>query len=406
MNNVTTLTTLDTRRVKQDGTYPIKLRITFERKQKYYTTPYSITEEQFEKLIHAKRLSNEEKTFKDLMLAFEIKARDVIKLLPNFSWTAFEKKYFENRAAKEKIIDAFKEYALKLRSSGRIGTAVSYECAQNSLEKYFGNVKFSEITPDSLNDYETWMLGKGRSVTSVGIYLRSLRTLFNNAIEDGLLSKEFYPFGKKKYEIPTGKNVKKALTIEDIGKIVRYEPNTNSMACKARDIWFFMYLSNGINIKDLCLLKYENIKGDMVVFNRAKTVRTKRVIEPITFYLMDEINTIIEKWGNKDKSPSNYIFPILTKGLSLEKERQLIQQFTHVVNSHMKKIGNDLEIKIPLTTYVARHSFATILQRSGVSTGFISEALGHGSEKTTSNYLAGFEDEAKRNISKSLTAYN
>lgn len=138
---------------------------------------------------------------------------------------------------------------------------------------------------------------------------------------------------------------------------------------------------------------------------RAKTARTKRKIEPIRVVLTDEVKAIIKKWGNKNEDGTTFIFPILEKGLTPERERQLIQQLTGVINDHMKAIANKLDIHTDCTTYAARHSFSTVLQRSGVSTEFISEALGHSSLKTTVNYLAGFEDETKKETLKALIAF-
>jgi integrase len=166
-----------------------------------------------------------------------------------------------------------------------------------------------------------------------------------------------------------------------------------------------MYLCNGINVKDMSLLKYENIKGEVIEFIRAKTARTKRKVEPVRVNLTDEIKAIISKWGNKKTDGNIFIFPILENGLTPERERQLIQQMTHLINSYMKEIARALEIDKDVTTYFARHSFATVLQRSGASISFISEALGHSSAKTTQSYLAGFEDESKKETLKALTAF-
>jgi integrase/recombinase XerD len=166
-----------------------------------------------------------------------------------------------------------------------------------------------------------------------------------------------------------------------------------------------MYLCNGINVKDLCLLKHDNIKGDVLEFERAKTIRTKRKVEPIRVALTDHLIVIIKKWGSTNKEGSRYIFPVLEKGLSAERARQLIQQLTQLINKHMRAIARQLEISKDVTTYAARHSFATVLQRSGVSTEYISEALGHSNVRTTQSYLGGFEDEHKKEISKALTAF-
>ena len=405
MATVKTATILDTRRVKNNLAYPVKLRITFERKQRYYSTPYDLAEKEFERVMFSKRLSEDEKILKKRITAFENKAIDTIAALPLFTWQIFEKHYLTNRGAKDSIQHAFAEYANELRETGRIGTAVSYECAQNSINNFTAGAKYADITPDLLRKYEKWMLAEGNSITTVGIYLRSLRTLFNNAIAEGMLTKEYYPFGKKKYEIPTGNNIKKALTLKDIAAIYNHKPEAGSMADRAKNYWLFMYLCNGINVKDMCLLKYENIKGEVLEFERAKTARTKRKVEPIRVVITDEVKAIINKWGNKNKEDKTFIFPVLEKGLTPERERQLIQQLTQLINTHMKSIAELLKIENDVTTYFARHSFATVLQRSGVSTEFISEALGHTNVKTTQNYLAGFEDESKKETVKALMAF-
>lgn len=404
IQKATTAIFIDKYHPKANGQCAVSVRVTFERKKKYYPTPVSLTMADYEKI----RGTKPREPYKAIALqlqAFEKKAADIIKELPLFTWKLFEKHYLTNRGTKDTLNAAFADYAGELRNSDRIGTAVTYECTQASLNKFSPGARFADVTPDFLKKYEKWMLSAGNSVTTVGIYLRSLRTLFNNAISDGMLSKELYPFGKKKYEIPTGNNIKKALTLKDIAAIYYYQPEPGTWADRAKDYWLFMYLCNGINVKDMCLLKYENIKGDVLEFERAKTSRTKRKVEPIRVALVDDAKDIIKKWGNADKSAGNYIFPVLSKGITAERERQLIQQLTGVINDHMKAIGKKLGIETALTSYTARHSFATILQRSGASTEFISEALGHTNVKTTQSYLAGFEDENKKETVKALTAF-
>ncbi|UAY51281.1 site-specific integrase [Ferruginibacter albus] len=404
MLKATTATFLDTRRIKKNGTYPVKVRVTFERWQKYYPTPIDLTKDDYEKVMFGKRQTSSEKSLKIKIDAFEKKAIEVIEKLSVFTWSNFEKQFLSNRAAKDEIFLAFEERAKELRLAGQIGTAVAYECSQRSLNEFAPKTRFADITPEFLRNYEKWMVKKGNSLTTVSMYLRSLRTLFNNVIAEGFLTQEYYPFGKRKYEVPTGNNIKKALTLQDIAKIYYYKPK-QEFAQMSKDYWFFMYLCNGINVKDMCLLKYENIKGDVLEYERAKTARTKRKIEPIRVMLSEDLKAIINKWGNKKKDNNTYVFPVLNKELDAENERRLIQQLTHVINDNMKKVAKELEIDGNVTTYAARHSFATILQRSGASTEFISEALGHSNVRTTQSYLAGFEDESKKEAIKALIAF-
>ena len=400
----TTSIFIDKYHPKTDGTCAISIRITFERKKKYYPTSIQLTAEDFNKTQSVKP----REPYKSIALrlqAFEKKAADVIYDLPSFNWQVFERKYFENRVTKDTIKDAYDIVIENFKNAGQIGTAVNYECALKSLESYFSGKKFIDINVTYLKDYEKWMLQRGRSVTTLSMYLRTLRTLFNNEISSGNLTKEYYPFGSRKYEIPTGENVKKALPLSSIALIFDYPATPKSTTERVRDYWIFMYLCNGMNVKDFCLLKYENIKGETLEFIRAKTVRTKRKVEAIRVGITDDVIRIIKKWGNKNKDAKNYIFPILQHNISPERERQLIQQLTHVINDHLAIIEKDLKLDIKLRSYSARHSYATVLQRSGVSVEFISEALGHSDIKTTQNYLAGFEDDKKREVAKALTAF-
>lgn len=396
---------LDQRRLRSDNTYPVRLRVFTQspRKQKLYVTDFNYTEEDFKNVWLT---SPPKEKYKDRRLeldALKVFSNKIADSLPHFTFEAFEKKYLRNTNNKDTIQAAFSDYANELRKIGRIGTAVSYECSLSSFDKFYKGAKFTDITVDVLNKYEKWMLDQNNSITTVGIYLRNLRALFNILISDGTLAQESYPFGKKKYEIPTGNNIKKALSLEDVALI--YYQKTEPFLERSKAYWLFIYLCNGINVKDMCLLKYKNIKDNVLEFERAKTARTKRKVEPIRVHLNDDLLQIIKKWGNKNIGNETYIFPILTKDLTPERERQLIQQFIGVVNDHMKIIAKQLNIQKSATTYVARHSFATILQRSGASTEFISEALGHSNVATTQSYLAGFEDETKKETAKALTAF-
>jgi site-specific recombinase XerD len=401
---------------KANGKCTVSIVVTYERKKKYYKLDYSLTLDEYNTTFKTERFTKNTRYLELIKLGIEDakkKATDIIKDLPVFTWQSFENKYFDNRRAKETIEGAFTDYADEVRNEGRIGTAVSYECARESIKKFseekkYNELKFADVTPSLLKEYETWMLKQGRSKATIGIYLRPLRALFNTAITNGDLKKDHYPFGLEKnrrYEIPTGKNIKKALQLSDIKLIFNHKPETEP-AQRAKDFWVFMYLCNGINVKDMCLLTYGNIEGDVMKFVRAKTKRTKKNANEIRVALTDDAKEIIKKWGNKKKDADTYIFPLLQKGLTAERERQLIQQITQVINSHMKAIANDLNIDSKSTTYVSRHSFATVLLRHTKNLLLVGNALGHSDIKTTQNYFAGFEDATLKDAMAALTAFD
>jgi integrase len=326
----------------------------------------------------------------------------------------FDRKLYEHRFPifKETVIEPgrllaiFLHYVDKLLKEHRIGTAVSYQTAYYNLIKFRGNVRLTEITVAYLNQYEAWMLSQDYSKTTIGIYIRQLRTLFNEAIELGILKREkHYPFGRRKYQIPIGRNVKRSLTIEDVSKIYHYQPECRQEQW-AKDFWLFSYLANGINPKDMALLKFKNIAGEYLVFERAKTDKsTRNDPRPITVFLSEDLLEIIGRWGNKDSSPSNYIFPVLSPGVTPMRQYELIELFVSSINDWIVKIRKKLGIEKSVTTYVARHTFSTIMKRSGVSTEFIQEALGHTNIKTTENYLDSFEKEVKKEFAGKLVAF-
>jgi integrase len=190
-----------------------------------------------------------------------------------------------------------------------------------------------DITKEFLNDFEKWMIEKGRSISTVGIYLRTLRTIFNNAIAQGLVRPELYPFGRRKYVIPTGRNMKRALNIEQIKKIFQYPTEPGSSLEKAKDFWMFSYLCNGMNIADITRLRWSNVSPETISFQREKTKRTKRD-NPITITVVRnaQINGLIEKWGRPETKPFNeYLFDILDIGDQGEPARLNVQLFSIIV---------------------------------------------------------------------------
>jgi integrase/recombinase XerD len=440
--SVTVNVFLDTRRSrKKTSTYPVKLRVTFDRKPLEYQTVFDLTSEEYNKL-GAPRITDRLKEIRDKLKNISRNASNVAKELDPFTFEEFEKDYILNnplfhqrKAIKRSVLPTtycfdrtlyehrfpiFKEtdleqgrllaihlfYIDKLLQEHRIGTAVSYQTSYYSFFKFRGNIRLTEVTTAYLHQYETWMFSQDYSKTTIGIYTRQLRTLFNEAIEQGLIKKEkHYPFGRRKYVPPTGRNVKKALTIQDVAKLYYYQPE-----CKqeqwGKDFWFFSYLANGINTKDIALLKYRNIQGEYLVFERAKTEKSTRTDpRPISVFISEDLQQIINRWGNKDRNPNNYLFPILSPGITPMRQYELIELFVASINDWMRKIKKKVGIDRNVTCYVARHTFSTVMKRSGASTEFIQEALGHTNIKTTENYLDSFEKEVKKEFASKLVSF-
>jgi integrase/recombinase XerD len=406
MIGVTTAIIHDKRIKRKDGTYAVKLRITFNRAQNYYPIGTSLSIDDWDK-VHSEKPRGK---FKEHLLYFnkiEEQSVAIIREMPVFSFALFEKKFNQKPKANQGILEVYSNYISELKQNERISTAYSYNNAKQSVTKFLESknrkkIAFWEITTEWLNNYEKWMLESGNSITTVGIYMRSLRTIINVGIQNGLFDKDLYPFGKRKYQIPSGRNLKKALSLADISSVVNYQTKTVSER-RSRDLWVFSYLCNGANIKDIANLKFKNIEGNRISFIRAKTSNsTKQDRQAISVFILPEIQAIINEWGVDTKEPEDYIFGILSKDDTPEQEYAKIYQATKTINKYMKEIGKDLKFTLKLTTYTARHSFATVLKRSGAPTEFISESLGHKDLKTTENYLDSFEDDMKESYQKQL----
>lgn len=397
---------LEKRTPKQNNTYPVKIKVTYLRDRRYYGTGISLTEAEFE-VVMGKNPKKELLQYRIDLDKLNLKANDIIRDLNEFSFPDFERKFIKQNYLKTCAFNLFDEYIEQLKSEGRYKTALSYNSAAISLKKYLGegkNLPFAKIDSKFLRNYEQWMLTEeGNSTTTVGIYLRTLRAIYNLAMSKGLADRDRYPFGNKTYKIPAGMNIKKALNKEDIKRIKDFEiTKDHSINPMYKDFWLFSYYCNGINIKDMAKLKYHDINGDTITIIRSKTKNTtKHRLKPILIMLLPEAKRIIEKWGNK-YSPDNYVFPILEKHSSLENEMRATSQMVQNINKAMKKVAKELQLSVPVTTYVARHSFATILKRGGAPIEYISESLGHSNVMTTESYLGSFGNEDRDRFSKIL----
>ncbi len=405
MQNVLIKIVPDVRRLKNDDTIPLKLRITFKGERKYYGTGYSATNNEWQ-LINSVAAKGKLRNIKNEISAIEINAEKVISRINKFSFKEFEQAFFDKPIKYQTLQNAFETYINKLHLNEQYGTASSYQTALNSLLSFKNNLKFDHITTDFLNAYEVFMLAKGNSITTVGIYLRPLRTIFNIALEDGIINKENYPFNKRKYSIPSGKNTKKALTRQEVEKFFKYEADKETNCAMAKDFWIFSYLCNGINMMDIAKLCWKDLDKTTISFEREKTKRTNRTGKKRIVALRNNyIDNIIKKWGTHNRNPENYIFSIISKKDTSLVERKKVQQFTKVINKWLKRIGEELAFDLKLTTYVARHSFATILIQNGAPMEFAGQSLGHSSILTTQKYFSGFDLEAQAKFTSALTDF-
>jgi integrase/recombinase XerD len=410
---------LDSRREKLNGKYPIKLNVFASKPQrlrKLYPIGFDMSEIEFNETWKSKKPKREFQHLRIQLDAILSKANEVASNLDPFTLESFEKKFLRQSGEGILLNYQYDQIIKELNSRNQIGNASNYDLSRKSLisflaEKYpkknFKRLTFHEINANWLKDYEFFMVNeKKRSHTTVSFYLRALRTIFNRAIEEGEIEKELYPFGKRKYQVPATKKVKKALSQTELQILFNAAPQNKEQE-KAKDFWFFSYGCNGMNIKDIAQLQFKDIKEGKIEFFRAKTITTsKGSLKPIEVYLNDFSKSIIEKYGNESKNPDNYVFEIINNNQSPQEQRTKIQNFTRFVNQHIKKLCGLNDISTDISTYWARHSFATVSIRKGASLEFIQESLGHENLKTTQGYFAGFDQDNKKEFAKSIMDFN
>ena len=301
-----------------------------------------------------------------------------------------------NETSHKTVGEYYLTYIQNLKKEKRIRYAGMLEVSYNSFIKFNKHldIPFSDIDVAWLKRYELWMKEQSLSVSTISTRVRHLRAIFNLAIAEHSIKNDCYPFRTYKVSKLNRQTAKRAITKKDVMKIMRYQSKSD-MECLAIDVFIFSYLNAGINFIDIAKLRHSNIvENHHLIYNREKTKKLINV--PLQIKALE----IIAKYHN-EKSP--YLFPILSPFHKTEIQiANRLHKVLAKINKHLKEIGERLELPILLTTYVARHSYATVLKRAGVSTSIISESLGHSSERVTQIYLDSFDNEQIDNAMKNL----
>ncbi len=376
------------------------LRVTKDRKRKYVSLGISVNPEHWDFSKNQPKAECPNREYIELLIADKLKeySAKIIELKATnqeFTSTTLIEKVCVNRVNRKTVGDLFIEHINSLTASGRKSYALSIKQLRNSLIEFNKHldIPFAEMDIAWLRRYEVFLRGKGLAENTIGIRFRTLRSIYNVAIEENAVSPDLYPFKKFKVSKLHQETAKRALSKEDIVRVLSYK-STNRYMRFPIDIFAFTYYCGGINFVDIAHLTKENIADGRLVYQRQKT---KKLIK---IPLQPQAVALIEKYHN-DESP--YLFPILSAFHKTEvQQANRIHKVISKVNDRLKQIGESLNLPISLTTYVARHSQATVMKRAGVSTAVIREIMGHSSERVTQIYLDSFDNEQVDNALKSL----
>ena len=250
------------------------------------------------------------------------------------------------------------------------------------------------MTADMMEMYQAWLWNRGVGQNTVSFYLRTLRTLHHKTVEAGqATSNDIFAH----VQTANVRTAKRAISVKDIRKIEKLDLPRGSSLDKARDMFLFSFYLRGMAFVDMAFLKKSDLKCGLVSYNRRKTHQNLNIewIKPM--------QAIIDKYAEQTKD-SPYMLPILTG-----KETSPYTQYRKVeynTNYNLKKIGKMIGLKIPLTTYVARHTWASIALHMNIPIATISEGMGHNSYKTTQIYLESIDvatiNEANKKIIRKI----
>lgn len=293
------------------------------------------------------------------------------------------------------IGDVFLEQLQRLTDENRRGYMLSTKQVYNSLMEFNKhlNIYFSDMDVAWLRRYEIHLRKKGLAENTIGIRFRTLRAIYNLAIEENIVKAEHYPFTTFKVSKLHKETAKRAISKENVNRILEYQ-STNKYMRLPIDLFAFTYYGGGINFVDIAYLTKDNLIDGRLVYTRRKTGKL------IKLPLQPQALELIEKYSDKSNP---YLFPILSAYHKTEQQKaNRVHKVITKVNQRLREVGKALDIPIDLTTYVARHSQATVMKKAGVSTSIIRELMGHSSEHVTQIYLDSFDneqiDEAMKNL--------
>lgn len=380
---------LDQRRKKKNDLYPVRYRITYNRKQLYVNSGFDMSVEEWEKL-PATRLTYLVNARQSISNAFAKLKKDIEEVCRDGEYDHAHMQLFLRKGKQQLISKVFEDKIRQLEADGQPGTEGIYHNAKTFIAKDYPRLRFQDVTVRWLQQFERDAIKGGLTYSTLSIYLRCLRALFNETIYNKMLKESSYPFARSRrdatrYRIKEGTGTKVALTVQQVKTLAEYTPTTRAMK-RSRDLFLLSFLLAGINFKDMLLLRWDYISGNELRYQREKTKNTNREAVKIRIPLLPVTMNIIDAIGNTD---SEYILPYMIPNPSPSDVRRITLNILRQTNRHLLKMGKELGIS-GLSTMVARHSFATIMKNSGKPVAFISEMLGHKSISTTTTYLKKF----------------
>lgn len=374
-----------------NGSYPLVFQVIHERRKKLMYTGFRIKEESFDEL-EEKIIDGVDSTFTTADVArmnrelrkiknrIRAQIRHLERSTESFTVEDVLVQYIHKNVRQQFYLLRYIDTQIdRKKTLKKEGTAAAYRSTRLSLAKFLNgsDIRMSAIDLRFIRQYEDFLYNSGVTGNTVSYYLRNLRTLYNQAVTDGYHPHGEYPFAKA--QTRPAKTVKRALTRKDLQALANLGLEEMPELKFARDLYLFSFYAQGMAFVDIVLLKKSDIYNGVLTYSRHKSKQLIRIaVTPQMQELMDKYET-----------EGEYVFPIISeKSLSEYKQYRL---YLGRINRYLKKIAVMIDIAVPLTTYTARHTWATLARDYGAPVSVISAGLGHTSEEMTRIYLKEFD---------------
>lgn len=294
------------------------------------------------------------------------------------------------------VLEYMEMLAAELDSCGKFGTARNYRRTMSSFAAFLGrDIPFARLTGRVVAEYDDWLRRRNLVRNTVSFYMRVLRSVYNKAVSRSVV-KQTFPF----MNVYTGvdRTRKRAVDERVMLRLQRLDLGSASSLALARDMFVFSYCMRGMAFVDMAFLRKSDIRGGMITYFRHKTGQNLAArIEPC-------IDRIVRRYESAT-ADSPYVFPLIRSSVPECAFREY-RIALGIYNRRLRELSGLVGIDVPLTSYVARHTWATVARNRNIPLSVISAGMGHTSEKTTQIYLASLDnsviDRANRRILEAL----
>ena len=382
---------LNKSRILNNGSYPLVFQVIHNRRKKLLYTGYRMKEEVFDesegKIMNgvgstftATEVVKMNRELRKMRNQIDIRIRQLERTREEFTVEdILTQNAFGTGKSQFYLLRYINAQIERKQELKKVGMAAAYKSTRSSLAKFIGrpDVRMSEVDLAFVRRYEDFLYSNGASGNTVSYYLRNLRSLYNQAVTDGYHPRGEYPFAKA--QTRPAKTVKRALSRTDMQNLADLNLENEPELEFTRDLYLFSFYAQGMAFVDIVLLKKTDICNGVLTYSRHKSKQLIRIV------VTPQMQGVIDKYNTENE----YLFPIISGEYAsgYQKYRLALGR----INRHLKKIAVVADIKVPLTTYTARHTWATLARDYGAPISVISAGLGHTSEEMTRVYLKDFD---------------